>query len=471
MTKLLWSCVSAIFFSSALAQVGINTSTPQSTLDVNGSIQLRDELRINGSAGAPGEIYFSRGISNDPQWATVNVPFLEDGQYQLVNTYAISDEVGIDFIGYSFSCANPIKTFPFIETFETNSPTISCWNQFEAGPGNSGGTSAWTFASAGDGGTTGTPNGNVRNTAKSGTRNARFVTTNNKVTKMITPTFDLTNVANPKVRFWYGQRASGTNQNTLRVYYRTSSNGAWTQVGLTPSSFTGNIVDWTEVTLNLPNKSANYQIAFEGVSVGGRANVIDDIEVYGDAPTSFGENQNLYNPQLSSLGESITAKNWTRIPGLDLPITIGSDDNKISVILQTGAESKLSSANSGNQTAGNVRFTCGLFRRSTGQPVSNATLVALRGSQVNNVVSKPITSKAQSIFTLTYTVDNTPSGDYTFSVACRRNLLSSGGGGSQETSLLSIGTAINSSGQMNDFMLNSILKMDIIELVTIVSEP
>ncbi len=277
--KLLVSFLFVFFISSLNAQVGkvgINTETPQTTLDVNGSIQLRNELQVNGSAGNEGDIYFSQGNATLNKWNPVNVPFLEDGQYQLVNTFAIKDQVGIDFTG------------------------------------------------------------------------------------------------------------------------------------------------------------------------------------------------NGYDPSLSSLGETFGSKNWTHITGLNQTIKIKDPNNKSSMLFQTGVESRMDPGNNtSNQVEGNIKYTCGLFRRLAADPQSSSVLVAMRASQINNVPFKTNEKKSQSVFTLNYTVLNMPVGEYVFSVGCRRMSLS-GGGGSATTSLLSIGNAVNSgAGNTNDFMLNSVLKIDVIELVVV----
>lgn len=85
------------------AQVGIETQNPQTQLDVNGDVTLREELRIGGTPtiiGDPGEfgqVLFSQEDSNKPVWKFVNIPFLEEGQIQLKYSYAVQDQVGIQF--------------------------------------------------------------------------------------------------------------------------------------------------------------------------------------------------------------------------------------------------------------------------------------------------------------------------------------------------------------------------------------
>src|SRR5690606_9465408 len=180
----------------AHAQVGINTENPHTALDVNGSIQLRQELRVNGNPGEPGEIYFSKGNIDEPEWKEVNVPFLEEGQYQLINTYAVSDEVGIDYTG---APAPPSPTTVFNETFEANSSTVGQWTQEQVT-----GSSSWNLAVSGDGSGSGSTSG-----AQGGSsRNARFVSSyTTQITKLISPILDFsTYTPNLTLSFYYGQK-------------------------------------------------------------------------------------------------------------------------------------------------------------------------------------------------------------------------------------------------------------------------
>lgn len=458
MRKLLLGFLCAMCIPFTYAQVGINTDTPQTTLDVNGNVQLRNELRINNDPGLPGQIYFSQGGSTVNNWRNVNVPFLEDSQYQLVNTYAKKDQLGIDWEG------NEVRVNVFTETFEADSPNKAGWTQSRGA-----GTADWNLSQAGS-------NAGTITTAHGGIFNARFVAgtntnaTNNPRTMLISPRLTFTGyTSNLRISFWYGQQANG-GQNRLRLFYRTSANGAWTQIG---TDYQSSITAWTQVAnIELPSSAnqAYYQIAFEGAVYGtnGRANVLDDIEIYSYTASSA------YNTALSPLGETIGAKNWVRIPALDLPVTVNSEFNRISMMFQTGVESRMSATGTGNQVTGNIRYLCGLFRRKSTDAASAATLVALRADQIDNYqggsTPKQIQDKAQSIFTLNYVVENVVPDSYVFSTACRR-LSRNAGGGADNSSLFSIGNSItNSNNVTSDFMMNSIIKMDVIELVTTIAE-
>lgn len=453
MKKLLPSLLGiAMCIGVVSAQVGINTNTPQTTLDVNGSIQLRDELRINNDPGTAGQVYFSQGGTNtNNDWKNVSVSFLEDGQYQLVNTFAKRDQLGIDWTGTTSN------TVIFSESFETGA---AGWTQIQEL-----GTASWTFGAGAGAGTI--------TTAQSGSVNARFVAgagTNTLRTKLVSPRLNFSSfTSNVTMGFWYGQQAN-TNNNSLRVYYRTSTDGttwgAWTLI----STYTAAANTWTQVSNLILTGSANqsyYQVAFEATGNGsgasaGRPNVLDNIIINSTAAT------NSYNSALSTTGELFNATNrfWTVIPGLDLPVTIKNGDNRVSLTFQTGVESRLDPGNNTSaQAAGYIRYMCGLFRRTAGQPISSASLVAMRANQIDNFTQKTNENKSQSIFTLNYVVEDIPAGSYVFSTACRR--LARSGAGTDATSLFSIGNAVNTgTTTTSDFMMNSVIKMDIIELVT-----
>ena len=163
-----------------------------------------------------------------------------------------------------------VTNFPFIESFETNSPTIVDWTHM-AGVGY--GVDFWSFATGAGGGSI--------TTAYEGTRNARFVSNGNygNSAYLISPVLDLSGISSPKLSFYLGQEVWNAEQNTTKMYYRTSATASWVQL----ANYTNNINAWTMFELDLPNKSATYQIAFEGINNYGRANVIDLVKVYENA--------------------------------------------------------------------------------------------------------------------------------------------------------------------------------------------
>ena len=158
---------------------------------------------------------------------------------------------------------SPFSSFPFIEDFESTSTTLACWSQIQED-----GTANWTFEE-------GSSAGSIT-TANSGIQNARFVSVqsiNTPITKLVSPIFDLTSLNNPTLSFYYGQENYVGDQNEMKVYYRESSASSWLEI----AHYTGNVDNWTQEILILPNPSSSYQIAFEGINYFGRANVLDDV--------------------------------------------------------------------------------------------------------------------------------------------------------------------------------------------------
>lgn len=171
-----------------------------------------------------------------------------------------------------FGLDETIRDFPFTETFEDNSLTRPYWSQVrEAGYGD------WVFEEGAGGGSIISAHG--------GSLNARFFieTYDPDSSKLISPVFDLSGLAEPQLVFWYGQEDWSGDQNKLRVYYRTGALQPWVEIFFDDSS----VSEWTEQLLYLPNKSATYQLAFEGIDYYGWGNVLDDITVQDiPAPTT-----------------------------------------------------------------------------------------------------------------------------------------------------------------------------------------
>lgn len=146
----------------------------------------------------------------------------------------------------------------------------------------------------------------------------------------------------------------------------------------------------------------------------------------------------------SKLDDTINSQ-WMVIDGLTTVISVKDPDNKISLVYQAGVE--LSKINLNNQ---NVHYICGAF--------FNDQLKAMRPNQINAINGK---MKNHSLFSLSYTVLNIPPGEHTVKIACRKisttnNNLS-----------LAIGRPSQGDGnvQSNEFSMQSVLKIDIIEKV------
>lgn len=132
----------------------------------------------------------------------------------------------------------------------------------------------WTFAT---GGSSSNPAA-----AHGGTYNARFYSGNYNVdkTKLVTPVINLNGYTNCQLNFWHAQVNWVGDQDTLKVYYKTTLGGAWTLL----AAYGAEAATWTLRTINLPNPTSTYYIAFEGISGYGYGVCVDDVSVTGTIP-------------------------------------------------------------------------------------------------------------------------------------------------------------------------------------------
>ena len=118
------------------------------------------------------------------------------------------------------------------------------------------------------------------------------------ITKIVTPSLNISAASNPKLNFWYAQPDYYGDVDKLRVYYKTSAAGSWVLL----ASYETAQETWTNIELNLPNPSADYYVAFEGEAVNGGGVTLDDVLIndtvegvfYSDGfdtgtPNDFGE--------------------------------------------------------------------------------------------------------------------------------------------------------------------------------------
>ncbi len=166
----------------------------------------------------------------------------------------------------AFSTQCPaITSLPWTEGFE-NLSTLNCWTQEFVQGGNS-----WDFW-------TGSTGGSIL-AAANGNRNAVFTSTNPpaETTKLITPTLDLSSIANPHLTFWYAQEVWSGDQNTLAVYVRQAPTSPWVMIWADSS----NVPSWKDTTISLPAPTTTYQIGFEATDNWGHGNVIDSVQITG----------------------------------------------------------------------------------------------------------------------------------------------------------------------------------------------
>lgn len=172
----------------------------------------------------------------------------------------------------STGCAE-VTTLPFTEDFETSFIT-SCWSQIHVSNNKN-----WEWG-------TGNNAGYPAN-AHSGQKNAYFKITTasskGSISRIVLPTFDLTAYAqkNVSLDFWMANAKWDTDQDVLKVYYKTPSKD-WTLL----QTFRNDITAWTKKTIQLPERVQGLQIAFEATANFGRGVCIDDIQLLEGSPVS-----------------------------------------------------------------------------------------------------------------------------------------------------------------------------------------
>lgn len=102
MKKLLILLLSVIKLS-VYAQIGINTKTPKSILDVNGDMNLRGKLSVLNTtnnqltSGTNDQILVSQGEGYPPVWKTLRIPDYEQNKFYLIFSNSFSDRTGVKF--------------------------------------------------------------------------------------------------------------------------------------------------------------------------------------------------------------------------------------------------------------------------------------------------------------------------------------------------------------------------------------
>ena len=160
------------------------------------------------------------------------------------------------------ACTTPVTVFPWTETFESNSPTIDCWDVDIIS-----GTANWYLGTS------------VSNVPTGSTYVYYYINSSaTNVAKLTSPFFQFNTSNTYKLSFEMVNRSWSGSINELKIYYRTSSGGAWTLIP--GQTYTTANTNWTTKSdITLPNPSATYQLAFEGINNRGYPLAIDNVKI------------------------------------------------------------------------------------------------------------------------------------------------------------------------------------------------
>ena len=158
---------------------------------------------------------------------------------------------------------------PYLETFENGGTIPTGWTQ-----DTEGSELNWLFLSGSGSG--------VPSSAFAGSYNAcLYIDDESPHTSMlISPMLDLGTNANARLTFWHFMKYYDGDQDELRVYYRTTKIGAWNLL----ATYNTDVPGWTQQTVDLPNPSGTYYIAFEGTARWGYGVCIDNVYLTSRSP-------------------------------------------------------------------------------------------------------------------------------------------------------------------------------------------
>ncbi len=230
-----------------------NLGTPQDGVAYN----VGDNIPGGGTV-----IYVGSQTSTSHTLLNEDTPYY----YKAISNIAAANNYsgGNPFLTCARTLCSVVGTLPWFEDFEDNTSQYSCLLQ-EVKTGDVD----WQYKRGNDGSNPSQSFSGIVNLLMKDTGN------DNDITLLKLPVFDFTNYSEMQLKFWHTQEKLFSFQDTLRVLYKNSAAAQWIEL----AKYDNQIIDWTQEVIQLPNLSADYHIAFEGNSVGGRGICIDDIEI------------------------------------------------------------------------------------------------------------------------------------------------------------------------------------------------
>lgn len=139
------------------------------------------------------------------------------------------------------------------------------------------------------------------------------------VARLVTPALDFGSVEEPVLHFSHKIESNSlwgsepTLRDTLKLYYKTSQGADWRFLG--KYTGTGTTATWVEESVNLPESSNDYYVAFEAVSaIGSKAMYLDDIRVDAVSVEEPEEPEpevpSIVSPYIEETFDGLVPENW-----------------------------------------------------------------------------------------------------------------------------------------------------------------
>ncbi len=193
-------------------------------------------------------------------------------------------------VSFITDCSS-VSEFPYYEGFEQGS--FACWSAeivLSTGYDNN-----WSVETA------------TEYNPSEGNKFAIFQASGNGASaRLVSPTFDMTDLTSPYVKFDYVNKEWSEDQDVLTVQYRSSQSEAWTTI----RTYATNVSSWLTDSIALPSHSDTYQISFLGVSNYGHGVAVDAIHVY-DASAEQGGTDPDPDPEPCEAPTNLTVSNIT----------------------------------------------------------------------------------------------------------------------------------------------------------------
>ena len=201
-------------------------------------------------------------VNPAPTTGTVELTGLESAMAYEFNVRAIctaGDTSRVATYAFRTECdPMPSTSLPYFEGFEDG---FGCWNQ-EMIRGNV----EWNME-------------NDHYDAYEGNQFANLsAESRGNETRLTSPIFDLSNVENVKLTFAHAQEVWPSDQDSLKVEYRLSSSDEWHVL----ATYNTSISDWQVDSIQIPQVSSTFQLAFHGYANYGYGVVIDSLTLSGD---------------------------------------------------------------------------------------------------------------------------------------------------------------------------------------------